>query len=192
MARTLPLGFTTVIAAVALAVGTSGASGGPLWTEPDDTVTSAACCGDLGGPYSLGSADIQNRGGRPLMIRSVVLVWDRRPGYADPRQFAQFLLGGDKHGDYGDGYEWPPPREVVGKRRYIPGAQLAPGETGQVIVGIRLPHKRTMHMKAIVVHYTVGGRSFALRTRSDNWYCYTSQAECDQLSGAPSLSRPSG
>jgi hypothetical protein len=171
---------------IASGSGAGAESGGPLWTDPGDTVSSASCCGDLGGPYSLGSADIQNRGSRPLVIRRVVLVWERRPGYAAPRQFAQFLLGRDKHGDYGDGYQWPPPREVVGKRRQIPGAKLAPGETGQVIVGIRLPHRRTMHMQAIVIHYTVGGRSYALRTRNDNWYCYTTRAECDRLSGAPS------
>jgi hypothetical protein len=181
MAAVLALGAGTIAAS-----GAQGEAGGPLWTDPADTVSSAACCGDLGGPYSLGSADIENRGRRPIVIRRIVLVWERRPGYGHPRQFAQFLLGGDKHGDYGDGYQWPVPRAVVGKRRHIPGAKLAPGETGQVIVGIRLPHKRTMHMEAIVIHYTVGRRSFALRTRNDNWYCYTTQAECNQLSGAPS------
>lgn len=180
------LALVTCSVGLLLAAVGCGSSKPPLWTAPGGgTGKAESCCADQGGRYSLGSADIQNRGRSPLTITRVALVWERGHRYGHPGPFAQFLVGRDKQGDYGDGYEWPVSRTMVaGHRRAIPGAVLAPNETGQLIVGIHLPHRRTMHLKAMVVVYTYRDHVLTLQLPMNNWYCYTTQAECDRLSSA--------
>lgn len=168
-ARRVVVGIVAVIALVVLLFAAVRENGPALEVKDVEAATVSIYRGPLPDGHTFGGPVVHNRSGEPVVIEKVQILW-KGP---QRRYLGAYVLDGRRPRDLAEDDRWPPRDARRSYSHKIPGAQIDPGETVQLVLGVGFRGRASTWFDAIRVRYRIGGIGHIQDLPMRIWHCPT-------------------